>query len=80
MERERLIKLVADNALAHLRYDARNPDVGMGMLPRTAVELAEKDVLAEAARWNSLAALSLNFDDIRNDVMLEVSKERKWIR
>ena len=78
MERERLIKLVADNALAHLRYDARNPDVGMGMLPQTAVELAEKDILEEAARWNSLAALSLNFEDIRDDVLLTVLKDTTW--
>lgn len=78
MERERLIKLVADNALAHLRYDDRHPDVGWGMAPSKAIELAEKDVLTEAARWNSFAALSLDFDDIRMEVLNIVVEERKW--
>ena len=78
MERERLIKLLVDKSIAHLREDARNPDVGWGMLPQTAVELAEKDILEEAARWKSLAALSLNFEDIRNDVLLVVLKDTTW--
>lgn len=78
MERERLIKLVADYALAHLRENDRSPTIGWGMDPSEAIELAEKDVLEEAARWNSLVALSLNFDNIRIEVLNIVVEERKW--
>ncbi len=76
ISKEDLTNLVANKALAYLRYDDAHPDVGMGMWVGTAVDLAEKDVLAEAARWNSLAALALDFKDIRDDVV-EVVKARR---
>lgn len=81
MERNDLIKLVADNAIEHLRYDDAHPDVGMGMGFNTAIDLAEKDVYNEAARWNSIEALRLDFDTIRDDVLSLVKerRKRKWL-
>lgn len=76
MERHQLIELVVDHAMAHLRDDDMNPDVGMGMSLLSAINKAEKSVLQEAARWNSLAALALNFDDIRIDVHAILRKRR----
>jgi hypothetical protein len=76
IERTKLIELVADKALGYLAYDDAHPNVGMGMFTGTAVDLAEQSVLEEAARWNSLAALALDFKDIRDDV-IEVVKARR---
>jgi len=77
MDRRQLIKLVTEYALAYLRQDDRSPDVGMGMMTETAIKLAEQDIIEEAARWNSFAALSLDFRDIRDEVTLEILKERR---
>ncbi len=76
MNRIDLINLVADKAIAHLEYDDEHPDVGMGMFVGTAVDLAEEDVLREAARWNSIEALRLDFKSIRDDV-IEVVRARR---
>ena len=76
MTKEQLIDLLVDKAIAHLKYDDAHPDVGMGMFTRTAVDLAEQDVLVEAARWNSLEALRLNFEDVREQVYVKVRQER----
>ena len=73
---EDLINLVAKHAIAHLEYDDDHPNVGMGMFIGTAVTLAEQDVMEEAARWNSIAALSLDFKSIRDDV-IEVVRARR---
>ena len=78
MDRDQLIDLVVDHAMAYLRDDDRNPDVGIGMGLLSAIDLAEKSVLQEAARWNSLAALGLNFDDIRIDVHTILRNRRGW--
>lgn len=72
-----LINLLASKALAHLEYDDDHPDVGMGMFVGTAVDLAEQDVLKEAARWNSLAALALDFSSVRDDVVEVVRARRR---
>ena len=72
-----MIRHVAKVAAAHLAYDDANPDVGWGMSISTAIELAERDILAEAARWNSLEAISLDFNDIRPDVIKEVIRMRR---
>ena len=71
-----LIELLAKKAIAHLEYDDEHPDVGMGMFVGTAVTLAEQDVLEEAARWNSLASLALDFKSVRDDV-IEVVRARR---
>lgn len=76
MDREQLIELVVGRAMAILQYEDRNPNVGIGMSLLTAIDEAEKSVLQEAARWNSLAALSLNFDDVRIDVHTILRKRR----
>jgi hypothetical protein len=78
MEREQLIELVVERAMAYLRDDDRNPDVGLGMSLLSAIDKAEKNVLQEAARWNSLAALSLNFNDVRIDVHTILRTRRGW--
>lgn len=78
MDKESLIKLVANKAMGYLEYDDDHPNVGMGMFVGHAVELAEQDVLEEAARWNSLAALALNFDSIRDDVVALVRSKRTY--
>lgn len=71
-----LIELLAKKAIAHLEYDDDHPDVGFGMFIGTAVDLAERDVFEEATRWNSIAALALNFEEVRDDVV-EVVKARR---
>lgn len=72
MEDLSLIKLIAEKAIAHLAYDDAHPDVGWGMTIHTAVELAEKDILVEAARWNSIEALRLDCSRVRDAVFKEV--------
>lgn len=63
MNREDLIQLIAEKACGYLAHDAANPDVGFGMGYGEAIDYAEKDILQEAARWNSIAALQLEFTD-----------------
>lgn len=77
MNQSQLIQLVVDKAVAHLEWDDAHPDVGMGMFISTAVSLAEQSVLKEAARWNSIEALRLDFDRIREVVTTEVRKKRE---
>ena len=79
MDREQLINLVVDYAMLELELQAddANPDVGMGMGPLSAVRLAEAEVFREAARWNSLAALALDFDSIRLEVLDTVMLRRR---
>jgi uncharacterized protein (DUF1786 family) len=75
---EKLIELIVDKAIGYLEYDDEHPDVGMGMFVSTAMDYAEKDILEEAARWNSLAALKLNFtDDIRATAALIIREKRR---
>jgi hypothetical protein len=76
MDRDTLTKLVVERAIRTLKYDDANPDVGMVMFITTAVKLAEESVFEEAARWNSLTALTLDFEDIREDVIKIVGKRR----
>ena len=76
IDRKDLIELLARKAIAHLEYDDDHPNVGMGMWIGTAVDLAQNDVMEEAARWNSIAALALNFDEVREDV-IEVVRARR---
>ncbi len=76
MEKSTLIKILVEKALAHLRYDDAHPDVGWGMMIHTAVDLAEKDTLEEAARWNTLEALRLDFKSIRDEVVATVKMHR----
>ena len=76
MTRNELIDLVAEYAIIALEADDANPDVGMGMGVRWAVQIAEEQIYKEAVRWNSLAALALNFDDIREEVVEAVRKVR----
>jgi hypothetical protein len=76
MERSLLITLIADKAIGYLEYDDAHPDVGMGMWIGTAVDLAEQDVLEEAARWNSIEALRLDFSAVHNDVISVVRARR----
>lgn len=75
-----LVKLLADRAVAFLDYDDDHPDVGMGMSYDTAIELAEKDVYKEAARWNSIEALKLDFPRYRDTVKANVILRRKKYR
>lgn len=77
MERDALIKLLASKAIGYLNYDDANPNVGWGMSISSAIELAEQATLEEAARWNSIEALRLNFtDELREAVSKIVYKER----
>ena len=76
MTRKELIDLVVDYAMLELQADDANPDVGMGMGPLKAVRLAEAEVFREAARWNSLAALALDFNEIRLEVLDTVILKR----
>jgi len=78
MENRDLIELLAEKAIAHLSWDDDHPNVGMGMLIDTAVRLAEQDVLEEAARWNSMAALALDFDLVRDQVIEVVQIRRRY--
>ena len=76
MERSQLITLIADKAMGYLEYDDAHPDVGMGMWIGTAVDLAEQAVLKEAARWNSIEALRLDFSAVHDDVVRIVRERR----
>lgn len=78
MEEPELIELVVKKAIGYLEYDDVNPDVGMGMLISTAIDYAQEDILEEAARWNSLAALKLNFtNDIRAVAAAAIKEKRR---
>lgn len=77
MTRNELIDLVVDYAILILQEDDANPDVGMGIGPLSAVLTAEKQVFQEAVRWNSLAALALDFNDIRTEVLNNVMLRRR---
>ncbi len=74
-----LVKLIVDKAIDHLEYDDEHPSVGIGMSYDTAIELAEKDVFREAARWNSIEALKLDFPRHRDTVRANVYTLRKWL-
>jgi hypothetical protein len=76
MTRNELIDLVAEYAIIVFKANDANPDVGMGMGVLRAIQIAEELVYKEAVRWNSLAALALNFDDIREEVLEAVRKIR----
>ncbi len=76
MDRDQLIDLLVNKSIGYLEYDDANPNVGMGMWISDAVSLAEKDVLQEAQRWNSQAALLLNFDSVRKTVVEKVRAKR----
>lgn len=65
MNDQEIARLLTEYALGFLRYDDDHPDVGMGMSIDTALDLAEKQLTAEAARWNSMAALALDFTRAR---------------
>jgi hypothetical protein len=76
---KQLIKLLAERAEGYLDYDDAHPDVGMGMGIWTAITYAEKDVVKEAARWNSMEALALDqarFDRVRERVKQAVNRAR----
>ncbi len=69
MEHNMLVDIIFKKAMAQLQYDDAYPDVGMGMSYTEAIELACKETFAEAARWNSIEALGLQFtDELKSDV------------
>ena len=80
IERDALIELIAEYAVGHLNHDDEHPDIGWAMSNAMAIELAEKDVIQEAARWNSLAALALDFEDVRYEVSALVAFKRNILR
>jgi DNA-directed RNA polymerase subunit K/omega len=59
MDETELVELIAKKAKQHLDYYDAFPDVGMGMFRHTAIEIAFEEIVQEAARWNSMAALQL---------------------
>lgn len=61
MDDEQLATLWAKKACALLEYDDAYPDVGMGMFHSTALDLAAEEIFKEAALWNSVEALRLDF-------------------
>jgi hypothetical protein len=61
MDDAELSTMWAERAKAILDYDDAHPDVGMGMFMDTALDIASQQILKEAARWNSMAALQLDF-------------------
>lgn len=77
IERSALIDLITQYAIAYLNHDDAFPDVGWGMSMSTAIELADQDVMKEATRWNSLAAMALDFNDIRADVLDKVKLRKR---
>lgn len=56
-----LIELLVKYATEALDYDNAFPDDGMCMGFGEATARAEKRVLQEAARWNAVAALQIQF-------------------
>lgn len=74
-----LVKLLTDKTLGYIWQDEANPDIGMGMPVILAIKSAEKDVVREAARWNSIEALSLDqarFAKVRDQVCDAVRRNR----
>lgn len=69
MEFEALVELLREKAQGYINYDNAYPDVGMGLGYMVAIDMAQEAVLKEAARWNSLAALGLQFTpELRKEV------------
>ena len=77
MEHTALVNLLTEKAMGYLRYDDANPNVGWGMSITRAVELAEKATLTEAARWNSIEALRLDFSSVKEEVITKVRDLRR---
>lgn len=80
MTNEDLVKLVAKKACDHLEYDDAHPDVGLGMSVYYAIKLAEDDIRVEAARWNSFAALKLEFDDETKTKAIELIRKKRRVQ
>ena len=66
-------KVLADHALAILRYDDSHPDVGMGKFVSTAINEAEESVRMEAARWKRPVLIT---DKTKKKASKIVEKER----
>lgn len=75
--KKELIDLLVERALEILDKDDAQPEVGMGMFYSTAVHYAEDSLLKEAARWNALEALAMEFTpEMRRAATDKVSKKR----
>lgn len=74
VNRESLIRLIVEHAISHLEYDDAHPDVGMGMIARTAFELACEDVINESKRWDRI--ITIDFKNIE-DECIELIRQRR---
>jgi len=77
---QELIQRLTEIALGYLDYDDSHPDVGMGMHPGEAIKYAQRDIVCEAARWNSMEALGLDqtrFDSVQDRVYAAVRQARR---
>ena len=69
-----IIDMLFEEAIGYLEYDDANPDVGMGMFHRTALQHAEKDVSLAATRWRRNIHIT---DAIREQVLERISEARR---
>lgn len=76
MNRETLIELIVDYAIAHLKYDDANPDVGMGMGTDTAFKMSCEDVIVEANRWGRTLSLT-DFQYIKDECIERIRQRRR---
>ena len=74
MTDDELSELVIRKALAILRWDDANPDVGMGMSYASAFDEAVKECLEEAVRWGYTG--HLNFDKIAKKCHRAIQRRR----
>lgn len=69
IEFEALVEILREKAQGYINYDNAYPDVGMGLGYDTAIDMAQEAVYKEAARWNSIEALGLQFTpELRKEV------------
>lgn len=58
---EMIKELWVTKSIAILAADRANPDVGWGMSITDSMDIAKEEIRQEAARWNSMAAIALEF-------------------
>ena len=77
MNDDDLVALLVKYAIEELDYDDAYPDVGMGMGIGEALNRAQKKVLQEAARWNAVAALQIQFTPLMEKAATDLIIQRR---
>jgi hypothetical protein len=71
----KLETIIFERVLEILRRERDNPEVGMGMLFDTAIDLAVNSLTREAAKWGArMPTTGYNRETIRDNIYAHVSK------